>query len=427
MDTIGFKKAMGIKNISLATFLTFHDKDLFTKTQLFYRFIQEIKRQKYDMYKRAIASTSGNHVIIDDYITGQKKEMIMMGSNNFLGLANHPKVVEATMKAVEKYGLGSTGAPLLSGTFAVHCELEQRLAKLKGCEDAVLFTSGYSANMGTLTALLAHKDVAINDRLNHASIIDGCRLSGAVVEIFKHNDIVHLETILRYADERYDGKLVVVDGVYSMDGDTAPLAQIVELAKRYKAYTMVDEAHATGVIGPQGRGTLAYYNVEGSVDLVMITFSKALGCQGAAVASTKEVCEYLRFFSRSTFFSTHLPPAIAAGVLAALDVLESEPERRKRLWENIDYMLKNLKAMGYKIANTQSAIIPVIIGDDEKLRKMSVKIHEAGIFVGVIPYPAVPRGQARFRVTAMATHTKEDLDRALDVFKKVGKKLGVLN
>ena len=289
-----------------------------------------------------------------------------------------------------------------------------------------MFTSGYAANIGALTALLAPKDVAINDRLNHASIIDGCRLSGAVVEIFKHNDLVHLETILRYADERYLGKLVIVDGVYSMDGDIAPLIQIVDLVQRYKAYLMVDEAHATGVVGPQGKGTLAYCHVEEKVDLVMVTFSKALGCVGGAIASTKEVCEYLRFFSRSTFFSTHLPPAVAAGVIAAMDVLESEPERRKRLWDNIEYMLKNLKSMGYTLGNTQSAIIPVIIGDEEKLRKMSLKIHKAGIYLSTIPYPAVQMGQGRFRLTIMATHTREDLDKTLDVLKKVGREFRVL-
>jgi glycine C-acetyltransferase len=417
---------MGIKNVSLANFIGFRDKDLLKKTQIFYGFTQEMKRRGYYAYRRPIDSPSDHRVIVDDPVTGQKREMIMMGCNNYLGLANHPKVIEAVEKALKKYGFGSTGSPLLTGTYTVHQELERRVAELKGCEDAVLFTSGYVANLGTITALLAQKDVAINDRLNHASIIDGCRLSGSVIEIFKHNDMVHLETILRYADERYDGKLVIVDGVYSMDGDLAPLSQIVEITKHYKAYLMVDEAHATGVVGPQGKGTLAYCNVEGKVDLVMITFSKALGCAGGAVASTKEVCEYLRFFSRSTFFSTHLPPAVAAGALAALDVLESEPERRKQLWDNITYMIKNLKSMGYTLGNTQSAIIPVIIGDDDKLREMGVKIHEAGIYLCAIPYPAVPRGQGRFRITIMATHTREDLDKTLDVLKRVGKKFGVL-
>jgi glycine C-acetyltransferase len=423
----GLDGKIDFERTSLANFMGFHDKDLFKKTELFYQFIQEFKKQGFGLYRRPLVSATDNRAMVWDEQTGKVREMIMMGSNNYLGLANHPKVIEAVEKAVKKYGAGSGGAQLLSGTFELHRELERRLAKLEGYEDAVLFTSGFAANLGALAGLLNHKDVVINDKLNHASIIDGCRLSSAHVEIFGHNDMEHLESILRYADERWNGKLVVVDGVFSMDGDMAPLAKIVELKEKYKAYLMVDEAHATGVVGSGGRGSLAYHGLEGKADVVVVTFSKALGCQGGAVVAKKEVAEYLRFFSRASFFSTNLSPVLVAGALAAVDILENEPERHQKLWENISYMVEKLKAMGYDLGNTQSAIIPIIIKDEKKLREMSIDIHNAGIYLNAIPYPAVPRGQARFRLTVIATHTREDLDRTLEVLSDVGKKFGVLH
>ncbi|MDD5218687.1 MAG: aminotransferase class I/II-fold pyridoxal phosphate-dependent enzyme [Candidatus Omnitrophica bacterium] len=425
MTMLGMSKEE-LNKVSLADYVRVYDKDLYKKAEMFHRFIQGIKDHGYYTYRRPLIGPCEHRALVDDPITGKQREMVMMGSNNYLGLTNHPKVVEAAAKALSKYGLGSGGVPLLSGTYALHQELEQRLARLKGCEDAVLFTSGYAANMGALTALLSEKDVVINDRLNHASIIDGCRLSHAGIEIFAHNNMENLEAILRSADEKWDGKLVVVDGVYSMDGDIAPLPKLVELAHQYKAYLMVDEAHGTGVVGPGGRGSLAHHQVEGQVDLVTITLSKGLGCVGGAVACTKLIAEYLRFYSRSTFFSTSLPPAVVAGAIAAVDVLENEPERVEQLWKNIRYMVKHLKEMGYDTGHTQSAIIPVLIGDEQKLREMSFEVQEAGIYLSSIPYPAVPRGQARFRLSMMATHTPDDMDQALDVLRKVGKKYGIL-
>ena len=427
MTRLGLQEKIETSRLSLANFIGFHDKDLFKKTKLFYQFMQQARREGYDTYRRPLASGAGHRVMVRDEITGEVREMIMMGSNNYLGLTNHPKMIEAAEKAIKKYGVGSGGVPLLSGTLELHQELEQRIAKLKGCEDAVLFSSGFAANLGVLSALLSRRDVVINDKLNHASIIDGCRMSGAGTEIFGHNDTEHLESILRYADQRWEGKLVVVDGVFSMDGDISPLNKIVELAGKHKAYVMVDEAHATGVIGPGGRGSLAHHQVEGKVDLVTVTLSKGLGCQGGAVACSKEVAEYLRFFSRSTFFSTSLSPAVVAAAIAAVDILEQEPERHKKLWENISYMVQNLKRMGYDTRGTQSAIIPIIIGDEIKLREMSVEIHKAGVFLSSIPYPAVPKGQARFRVSIMATHTRDDLDKTLEVLEQVGRKFGILN
>lgn len=414
------------RKISLATFIGFQDKDLFKKAALFSQFMIKLREQGHDTYQRPLLSACANRVTVRDFLTGQPREMIMMGSNNYLGMSNHPKVIEAAEAAIKKYGVGSGGVPLLSGTLELHRELEARLAKFKGCEDAVLFSSGYAANMGALTALVGAGDVIINDRLNHASIIDGCRLSGAGVEIFEHNNTDHLENVLNLAAERWDGKLVVVDGVFSMDGDISPLPKVVELAKKNQAYVMVDEAHATGVVGPGGRGSLAHHHVEGKVDLVTITLSKGLGCQGGAVACSKEVAEFLRFYSRSTFFSTSLAPSVVAGALAALNILESEPQRVEQLWKNIRYMVENLKAMGYNTGNTESAIIPILLGDEIKLREMSLEIHKAGVYLSAIPYPAVPKGKSRFRLNIMATHTREDMDQALEVMRNVGKKFGVL-
>ncbi|MFA6600839.1 MAG: aminotransferase class I/II-fold pyridoxal phosphate-dependent enzyme [Candidatus Omnitrophota bacterium] len=415
-----------ILKMSLANFMNFHHRDLLMKTHAFHEFIEEIKKHGYDTYRRPLASACDHRVTVYDPTSSKNCEMIMMGSNNYLGLANHPKVIEAAEKALKLYGVGSGGVPLLSGTQMLHRELEQRLAKLKGCEDAVLFSSGYAANLGILTALLTGKDTVINDRLNHASIIDGCRLSGASVEIFEHNQVEHLESILAQLDSSDNAKLIVVDGVYSMDGDMAPLKDIVPLKERYGAYLAVDEAHATGVVGPGGRGTLAHHQVEGRVDFVTITLSKGLGCQGGAVACSKESAEFLRFFSRSTFFSTSLAPAVVAGAIAAINVLEEEPERRERLWKNIAYMLQHLRAMGYDTGKTESAIIPIHIGEEDTLRKMSGAIHEGGIYLNAIPYPAVPRGRARFRIGMMATHTQEDMDQTLEVLRKVGREFGVL-
>ncbi|MFH1460744.1 MAG: aminotransferase class I/II-fold pyridoxal phosphate-dependent enzyme [Candidatus Omnitrophota bacterium] len=427
MQNNDFDKEIDINDLSLANFMGIKDKDLFKKAKMFFQFSEGFKKRGYYTYRRPLASASSNRSLVRDPITGEEKEMIMMGSNNYLGLASHPKVIEATEKALRKYGLGSTGASLLNGTFDVHQELEARLAKLKGCKDAVLFGSGYAANLGTLTAILGDGDIVISDELNHASIIDGCRLSGANIEIFNHNNMKQLESILKNTNVGNKGKLIVVDGVFSMDGDMANLPKIVELAQKYNAYTMVDEAHATGVVGSQGKGSLEHYNVRGKIDLIVITLSKALGCFGGAVCCNDEkVAEFLRFFSRSNFFSTSFPPALAAGAIAAIDILEKEPERIKKLWSNINYMLENLKSMGYNTGNTQSAIIPVIIGDDQKLRDMSVDFQKANIYLGAIPYPAVPKGEARFRLTVMAIHTQEDLNQTLDVFKTVGKKFGVI-
>jgi glycine C-acetyltransferase len=291
-----------------------------------------------------------------------------------------------------------------------------------------VFSTGYSANVGAISGLIRTGDVVLIDRLDHASIIDGCRLAGGNFRTFKHNDMKSLEMQLKKCESAFKGKLIVVDGVFSMDGNLTNLPEIVKLAGRYGARVMVDEAHGTGVLGEHGGGTTDHFDLQGKVDLVMGTFSKALASTGGFVASTKEVVNYLRYYARSYSFSAAPTPAIIASVLAGLDVIKEEPELRRKLWDNVHYMHDNLKALGFDVypSRPESAIMIITIGDEVKLRKMSKEVHEAGIYVNPVPFPAVPKNMSRFRFSLMSTHTREDIDETLDVFKKVGKKYGVI-
>ncbi|MDI6871946.1 MAG: aminotransferase class I/II-fold pyridoxal phosphate-dependent enzyme [Bacillota bacterium] len=422
METEG--GAMTVRN--LADFYELPDRDIFAKTRPFWEFTEELKEAGQFFYRRTLVDGSANRTRIFDPLTGKVREMVMMASNNYLGLTTHPKVVEAGIKAQEKYGAGSGSVSLLAGTLDLHRELEERLARFKGCEDAIVFPTGYSTNVGCVSGLLRKGDVAINDRLNHASLIDGCKLSGADIRTFRHNDMKSLGALLEKCDEEYNGKLIIVDGVFSMDGDIAPLPEILALARNHGARVMIDEAHATGVIGEHGRGTPEHWHLEGQIDLVAGTLSKGLGGIGGFVASTKEVVNYLRFFGRSYMFSTSLPPAVSASLIAALEVIETEPELRQRLWDNIRYFTGRLRELGFDLGNAETAIVPVIVGDDTKVQLMCREMHQAGIFLNPVAYPAVPKRLARLRLSLMATHTKEDLDQTLDALERVGRKYGVI-
>jgi glycine C-acetyltransferase len=415
---------MPVRN--LADFYERPDRDIFAKTLPFREFTEELQAEGRFFYRRTLVSGSTNRATILDPLTGKLREMVMMASNNYLGLTTHPKVVQAGIKAQEKYGAGSGSVSLLAGTLDLHRQLEEKLARFKGCEDAIVFPTGYSTNVGCVSGLLRKGDVAINDRLNHASIIDGCKLSGADIRTFKHNDLQSLERLLEKCNQEYQGKLIIVDGVFSMDGDIAPLPELVALARRFGARVMIDEAHATGVIGEHGRGTPEHWHLEGQIDVVAGTLSKGLGGIGGFVASTREVVNYLRFFGRSYMFSTSLPPAVSASLLAALEVIETEPELRQRLWENIRYFTGRLRRLGFDLGHAETAIIPVIIGDDTKVQRMCREMHEAGIFLNPVAYPAVPKRLARLRLSLMATHTKEDLDQTLDALERVGRKYAVI-
>lgn len=412
---------------SLADYYELTDKDLFAKTVPFSKFIAELRQRGEFAYRRTLTCPNQNRVTVQDPLTGTVHELVMMASNNYLGLTNHPKVVEAGLKAMREFGVGAGSVPLLGGTQVIHRRLEERLAQFKDCEDAVVFSSGYGSNIGCLMALLRRGDTAINDRLNHASIIDGCRMSGAQVRAFRHNDMANLAQILVQCDAEPGGKLVIVDGVFSMDGDIAPLPAILELARRYGAKVMIDEAHATGVLGATGRGTPEHFGLEGQIDIVAGTLSKALGAVGGFVASTREVVEYIRFYGRSYMFSTNTAPAVAAALIAALDVIEGEPWLRQALWDNIRYTTAALRGLGFDLGRTETAIIPVLVADDAKVLRMNKRMHEEGVFLNPVAFPAVPKRKARLRLSLMATHTRDDLDRTIEALAKVGREFGVIS
>lgn len=415
---------MDSTNLSLADFMSMPGLDIMQRAERFYEFIEDSKQKRHYQYKRVAVNGSEPVRKIIDHYTGKMREMVYLASNDYLNLTRHPRVVEAGREALEKYGAGAGSVPLLGGTLDIHIELEKRIAGFKGCEAAIIYTSGFGSNAGTLLSMLQEDDVAVLDMLVHASIIDGCKNTN--VKFFKHNDLRSLEHTLKKVKDGYRTKLVAVDGVYSMDGDIAPLDRIVELARHYGAYVMVDEAHATGVIGKNGRGTPEHCNVEGKVDIVAGTFSKALGGVGGFVAANKKLVELLHFYSRPYMFSTAMTPQVAASLIAAMDVIESEPELRQKLWDNIRYFRKNLLDLGFNLGNAETAIFPVIISDDYKVKEMCRRLHEMDIYVNPVLYPAVQRKLARIRMSIMSAHTREHLDKALNALEDVGREFGVI-
>jgi len=380
---------------------------------------EEVKEMGIYPYFRAISSGQDTEVMVDG------KKMIMIGSNNYLGLTSHPKVKEAALEAVKKYGSGCSGSRFLNGTLVIHEELERKLAEFMRKEAAQVFSTGFLTNLGTISTLVNRKDHVIIDRSDHASIVDACRLSFGNVIKFKHNDMSDLKRVLSSCENKA-GKLIVVDGVFSMEGDIANLPEIVSLAKQYNARVMVDDAHAIGVLGEHGRGTAEHFNLENEVDIVMGTFSKSFASIGGFIVSSERVINYIKHFSRALIFSASPPPAAVAACLAALDIIESEPERRERLWEITRRMHKELKALGFNIGNSQTPIIPIYIGDDIKTFQFWKMLSDEGIFTNPIISPAVSPGSQLLRTSYTATHTDEQLDKVLEVFEKVGKKMGVI-
>ena len=369
-------------------------------------------------YFQPIASAQEPEVVVG------RRRMVMIGTNNYLGLTTHPKVLEAAQEALRRYGTGCGGSRFLNGTLDLHEAVERKLARFKRKEAALLFSTGYQANLGILSALGGKEDVLIMDRLDHASIVDGCRLSFSETARFRHNDMADLERALIAAGTR--GKLVVVDGVFSMEGDIANLPEIVRLAKKYGARVMVDDAHATGVLGKHGRGTAQHFGLEDEVDLVMGTCSKALASVGGFVAGPAGVIHYLRHCARSLMFSASLPAPCVATIGAALDVIETEPEWRERLWKNAERMKRELTTMAFDTGHSETPIIPVILGDDKLTFEFVKRLRGRGVFSNAAVSPAVPKGRALIRTSYMSTHTSEHLDRVLSAFRYVGKQLGVV-
>jgi 8-amino-7-oxononanoate synthase len=352
------------------------------------------------------------------YLMINGRRLLLLCSNDYLGLAGHPALRQAACTAMERYGLGSGASRLVSGTSALHEELEQKLARFKGTEAALAFNSGYAANTGIVPAIAGEGDVVLSDSLNHASIIDGCRLSKAEVHVYRHRDVCHVEDLLKKSFSSHR-KLIVTDGVFSMDGDIAPLPKLACLAEKYGAILMVDDAHATGVLGDTGRGTTEHFGLAGRVPVQMGTLGKALGTFGAYAAGSKDLIDFLVNRSRSFIFSTALPPMICAASIAALDIVDREPERRENLLKNRDRFVKGLLSLGIAVASSETPIVPIMIGDPEKALKAGEKLLEYGIYATAIRPPTVPEDGARIRTALMATHTAEDIDYALDVFDRM--------
>jgi 8-amino-7-oxononanoate synthase len=381
---------------------------------------QELREGGLYPYFRAISeSDHGTHVVVHG------RRMIMAGSNNYLGLTHHPRVIEASREAISRYGTGCTGSRFLNGTLTLHEQLEERLARFVGKEGCITSGTGFQTNVGALGALAARGDVIFGDRDNHASLIDGCRLAFGKLRKYLHNDVEDLERLLRETPCE-GGRLIVTDGVFSMLGDLAPLREITELGRRYEARIMVDDAHAVGVLGPNGRGTPEHFGVEAEVDLIVGTFSKSFACLGGFVAGPAEVIDFLKHASRSVVFSASMPPGNVGTVLACLDIMESEPERRARLWANVRRMKTGFDDLGFEVIDHGSPILSIVIGDDAATFDFNRRLFEEGVFVNPVVPPAVPEGKSLLRTSYMATHTDEDLDLILGAFKRVGERLRIL-
>lgn len=391
---------------------------IFNKCYNFTRAEEAIELDMYP-YFTPIQEVNGNTVKVNG------KEMIMVGSNNYLGLINHPKVMKAAHEAVDRYGVATCGSRFLNGTLDIHVELERRLGKFMKKEAALAFSTGFQTNQGIISTIVGRGDAIITDRVVHASIVDASRLSYGNIFKFKHNDMADLERILSSIDVN-DSKLIVVDGVFSMEGDLANLPEIVKLAKKHKAQLMVDDAHGIGVMGENGRGTCEHFNVEDDVDLVMGTFSKSFASLGGFIAGGEKVISYIKHHARALIFSASITPASVATVLASLDIFETEPERREKLWQITKKMKSGFQAMGYDTGPTETPIIPVIIGNDELTIMLWRLLRENGIFTNPVIYPAVPQGQSLIRTSYSATHTDEELGTVLSSFEKCGKSLGII-
>jgi 8-amino-7-oxononanoate synthase len=377
------------------------------------------REQGWYPYFKVVESEQGPEATVDG------KRMIMLGSNNYLGLTDHPKVKEATINAVKTYGTGCTGSRYLNGTLSLHVEAESRLAKFMQREAVLLFSTGYQTNLGTISALVGKGEFVITDRQDHASIVDGCRLSFGKALKFRHNDMADLERILRRLSPE-SGKMVVVDGVFSMEGSIANLPEVVQLCKTYQAVLMVDDAHSIGVLGDNGRGTAEHFALEHTVDIVMGTFSKSFASMGGFIATDFQTIDYIKHHSRPLIFSASMAPATVAAVLAALDIIEQEPERRERLWDNALHWRSGLQEIGFNTGQSATPVVPVILGDDMLTFHFWKALLDRGVFTNPAVRQAVAPGSALLRTSVIATHTSEQLDGALEAFWHVGRELHVI-
>ncbi len=383
--------------------------------------LENLKKEGLYITIRTIGSPVDAWTVVDG------KRVLNMCSNNYLGFANHPELKRAAQEAIEKWGVGPAAVRTIAGTMELHLELERKLAEFKGAEAAISFQSGFVSNLATIPALVGPEDAIFSDRLNHASIIDGCRLSKAKIIVYEHLDVDDLRKKIKEEGPKYRRKLIVTDGVFSMDGDIAPLPELVEVAEEFDAILMVDDAHGEGVLGRGGRGIVDHFGLHGRVDIEVGTLSKAFGVVGGYVAGRKEIVEYLRQKARPFLFSSAVTPADVAACIKAVDILAASTELVDRLWDNTRYFKGKMKELGFDIGQSQTPITPVMLGDAHLAQEFSRRLFEEGVFAQAIGYPTVPRGQARIRVMLSAVHTKEDLDYALDKFAKIGRELGVIS
>lgn len=381
---------------------------------------EELVKKSLDWKLRILETGSTPHSVVDG------KKVIMLCSNNYLNLSNHPRLVREAIEAAKKFGAGSGSVRAIAGTMKLHMDVEKKLAKFKRTESSLIYQTGFAANAGLIPQLAGKGDIIISDELNHGSIIDGVRLTKTDRAIYKHRDMGELEKVLKDADKKYNRILIITDGVFSMDGDIAPMDKIVKLGSEYGAMTYVDDAHGEGVIGPDGRGIGAYFGIEGKIDVEMGTFSKAYGVVGGLIAGSQDLVNFAYNKSRTWLLSGSHPPAVAGAQLAAIDVLETEPEHVKNLWDNTKYFKKELKSMGFDTGFSESPITPVIVGESSKAKELSDLLFEEGVFALPIVFPMVARDKARIRTMMNAGLTNKDLDFALEKFEKLGKKLDII-
>ena len=380
---------------------------------------KEVMKLGHYPYFRVINSEQDTEVLVNG------KKMLMLGSNSYLGLTNHPRVIEAGKKALAHYGSGCAGSRFLNGTLDIHIELEDALAKLVHKEGSLAFAAGYMANLGAISAMVQKGEFVITDKFDHASILDGCKLSDGKMLRYNHNNMNHLETILEKRAHNANS-LIVVDGIFSMEGDIADIPNICKIAHKHNSCVMVDEAHSLGVLGKEGAGAAAHFDASSEVDIIMGTFSKSLASVGGFIAADKDIIHFLKHHARSLIFSASLPPASAASVLEAVKIMKEEPERIEKLWENTNYMAENFRTMGYNTGLSCTPVIPLHVGSMMNAFKMWKQLDEEGVFINPVVPPAVPPNDTLIRTSFMATHTREQLDEALEKFEKIGKRIGII-
>ena len=414
-------------NLKFENFVdTLDGEDLFDKTNR----LDEVLSSGIMTGNEALGMVTMNKVQSESGIRekdGSVHNVIMLGSNSYLNLSTHPQVMEGARQALEKFGYGMGAVSNYAGITDIHKELEKRIANFYGAEDAIVFPSGYGANIGIVSALCGKNDVIINDAANHASIFDGCMLSGAEIKVFPHRDMKGLERILSRIPDEKTGRLIITDGVFSMDGDMAPLDKIVELAEKYNCRIMVDDAHGVGVVGPTGRGTSEHFGVMDKIDLNVGMLSKGPGGLGGYCAASRQIVQYLRLYARSYFFSTALPASVAGGLNEVFKLLETDNAGRKKLWENTEYLKSKLVEKGFDIGHSQSAVVPVMIYSEPVLFEMYEKLRQRGVYVNIVTYPAVRRKECRLRLCTMKDLTFKQIDKAVEIISDLGREYGLIH